>query len=298
MSDKLNKISILIPVYNRLEITKKGLESIYLALHQYEESGKGSIYFEIVVVDDGSTDGTSEWVAQNHPTAHIEKGDGNLWWTGSINKGAKFAIDILNSNYLLLWNDDVFPKKDYFIELEKIVFKKPKNVIIGSLIYIYNSNREIWSVGGKFNSLFGKLSMLNSIKSGSSEIIQCDWQPGMGTLIDADIIDSNNLWWDEKNFPQYFGDSDFVLRAKKKGVMVSTNLNLIAFNNIETTGHKGTQNFNEVLLALKSIKSIYNVKKNFLFFSRHGIIPFTYYEFIKKFIGYFVKYVKSQLKVN
>lgn len=296
MSANIKKISVLIPVYNRLEISKKGLESINTALNEFEKKGKGYVNYEIVVIDDGSTDGTSEWISNNYPKIHIEKGDGNLWWSGSINKGVKFAIDVLESDFVLLWNDDVYPKEDYFVELEKIVLKKLRFTIIGSLIYTHNSNPKIWSAGGIFYPLFGKLGMLRSINSAKSGVIKCDWQPGMGTLIDTNIITLKNLWWDDKNFPQYFGDSDFVLKAKKMGVNVLTFTNLIAFNQIETTGFKGTQSFNEVILSFKSIKSIYNIKKNFLFFSRHGIIPFAYVGFLKKFIIYFLKYIKTQIK--
>ena len=129
------KLSILIPVYNRLEITKIGLESIYSALNEYNKTGRGSVNFEIVVIDDGSTDGTSGWIAQNYPNIHIKVGDGNLWWSGSINKGAKFSIDVLKSDYLLLWNDDTICDINYFIVLNKILQNdKLNNSIIVSKV--------------------------------------------------------------------------------------------------------------------------------------------------------------------
>ena len=53
------KIAILIPVYNRLEITKIGIKNL-------EESIKDKTYdniiLEVVVIDDNSPDKTYDWI--------------------------------------------------------------------------------------------------------------------------------------------------------------------------------------------------------------------------------------------
>ena len=71
---KKNKVSILIPVYNRIEITKKGISQIFLSLSQLHISD----IYEVIVIDDGSTDGTSDWIKQKYPQTIILYGDGNL----------------------------------------------------------------------------------------------------------------------------------------------------------------------------------------------------------------------------
>src|SRR5450756_1670023 len=115
----MTRFSILIPIYNRLTITKQGLRNLYKALEQYTATGKWECRFEVIVIDDGSTDGSSQWIAENYPGVHLLQGDGNLWWSGATNKGARFAIEHLQSDYILLWNDDIAPDNDYFLEVEK-----------------------------------------------------------------------------------------------------------------------------------------------------------------------------------
>jgi GT2 family glycosyltransferase len=203
-------VSIIIPIYNRLEVTKQGLISLTKAL-DYDNLDSNKLNYEIVIVDDGSTDGSGDWIRLNYPKIHVLQGDGNLWWTGSINKGVRYAVDTFCVDYVLLWNDDVIAETNYFIELDEIISKnKHRNAIFGSLI-IENTNNKIWFSGGVFNKWTGKKFMKNQVISDKDNESPCDWLTGMGTLISVKVIQNHNLEWDHKNFPQYYGDSDFTL---------------------------------------------------------------------------------------
>ena len=82
------EIAILLPVFNNLDFTRSTLEELGGL-----RDGVDGANFNIVLIDDGSTDGTSEWVQQNHPEVILLHGDGNLWWSGAINMGAQYAIE-------------------------------------------------------------------------------------------------------------------------------------------------------------------------------------------------------------
>lgn len=291
----MKTVSILIPIFNRLNITKEGLNSLYSSLNYYWEKSNKSISYKVIVIDDGSYDGSSEWISNNYSEIILLKGDGTLWWSGAINLGAEYAITKLKNDYVLLWNNDIFPTLDYFLVLEEIVHdKRFFNSIIGSKILVKGEENKIWSVGGFFNKYTGEYGMYDSINTLNNEIY-CDWQPGMGTLIPVSIIVNNNLWWDSKNFPQYHGDSDFTLRCKKAGIAILTCKNLVIYNDISSTGLTSRKNVKELFFNLKSLKSGYNIYRNFLFYTKNGKIPTVYFGMLKKYYYYFGGYVKHNI---
>ena len=73
---------LVIPVFNRLPFTRTCLQ----ALRQQTHTG-----FKIIVVDDGSTDGTALVLAREFPEVEVLIGSGNLFWTAAVNLGIRQA---------------------------------------------------------------------------------------------------------------------------------------------------------------------------------------------------------------
>lgn len=289
-------IAVLIPVHNRIETTKQGINSLCQGLDFYKIHGKGKLQIHVIVVDDGSTDGTSEWISSNYREIHLLKGDGKLWWTGAINRGADYAIVTLKSDYLLLWNDDVNPDQSYFLIIEDLVENGCCfNTIVGSKIVFADAPEKIWSVGGFFNRFSGDFGMNTKNEKVRKRIIDCDWQPGMGTLVPVNSITRLGIKWDEKHFPHYHGDSDFTLRCRTNGLRIVTCLDLVLFNNTATTGITRKNDLKDVMMSFTSLRSIYNVRINFRFYSRHGLFPFSYMGMISKYFFYLGGYIKHSI---
>jgi GT2 family glycosyltransferase len=110
------KVTILIPVYNHIEQTKITIKNLKEQIFKYDD-----INYVIIIIDDGSTDGTSDWIKINHKDIIVLKGSGNLWWSGATNIGAKYALYELESDFVLLWNNDIAPCYNYFKNLSSII---------------------------------------------------------------------------------------------------------------------------------------------------------------------------------
>ena len=121
-------ISIVIPVHNGLDYTKKCLKSLFVTIN--ESRYRNDI--KIIIVDDGSTDGTAQWIYKNYNSIKILHGDGNLWWSKAMNMGAKYALKHKTEYLLIINNDNIFTND--FIEKLVSFAKKTDFKIVGSKI--------------------------------------------------------------------------------------------------------------------------------------------------------------------
>jgi len=204
-------IAIIIPVFNR----KKKTLSCLQQLNIIETSG---LNITIVVVDDGSSDGTSEAIKAKFPGTVILKGDGNLWWTGAINMGIKYTLENDYEGVLLL-NDDLVFSPDFIVELYAVV-QKNKNALVSSLKMLENGNSEIITAG--FN-LKGKLRKIGNDYQGllynklvMEDILQCDIITGASLFIPTNVIRDIGLL-DFSKFPHNWGDLEYTWRASING---------------------------------------------------------------------------------
>ena len=284
-------LSIVIPVHNGLNYTKNCIKSL---INNLEQDLYSRPKVEIVVIDDGSTDGTSGWLKDEYPMVHVLRGSGDLWWSGGINKGVYFALNELKSDYILWWNNDILPAENYFHELFQIIEKSQPGVLIGSKIFVLDQDNLIWGMGGRFNPKNGDRFMYGEMQPDNNlfqKPFEVDWFPGMGTAIHKSVFETIGFL-DEKNFPQYHGDSDYTFRARKAG------FKLIAFNQLRikndntNTGIKHQGSLKYLYQSLTGIKSNYNIKKDFLFFKKHATSPIAYKQLFHKYFRYIGGFLK------
>lgn len=285
------KIAVLIPVFNGIAFTSKCLNGLYKIISEKHWS---QAEFQIIVIDDGSNDGTGEWIKNNYPQTTVLQGDGNLWWSGGINKGTKYAIDVFNCDYLLWWNNDITPSPDYFENLEILLINESPE-IAGSKIYYAHDPQLVWSMGGIFDSRNGKKYMTGMNHKDSEKfnvVYNADWLPGMGTILKRSVHDIIGML-DAKNFPQYHGDSDFTIRAKLSGYEIKVYPQLKIWNDKSNSGllHRGR--FKLLLRSLRDIKSNYHFGKDLLFYRMYATSILAYQTLIIKYclyVGGFIKW--------
>ena len=112
-------VYILIPVHNRQTITLTCLETL-------QHHGDLERY-KVVVIDDGSTDGTAEAIQISFPKVIILKGDSHLWWTGAINLGMEYAYQ-RGADYFIWLNDDTLPRNETLAKLIQHCRVAPKRI--------------------------------------------------------------------------------------------------------------------------------------------------------------------------
>lgn len=279
------KIALIIPVFNGLRFTAACLDGL---ADKLKFPGSNGAKFTIVVCDDGSTDGTADWISTNHPEVVLLKGDGNLWWSGCINSGTRYAIENLQCDYILWWNNDIEPSEDYFSQLLKIMEQTDVSTIVGSKIYYAGDSSRIWSLGGIFNPRTGQKYMTAMGEPDSDQfnrVYDADWLPGMGSLMHRSVYEKIG-YLDNLNFPQYHGDSDFTYRAHLSGFHIKVFPQLKIWNDKSNSGLMHNNSYKMLIRSLHDIKSSYYLKKDLNFYRKYATSALAYQTLAVKYCLY------------
>lgn len=240
------KIAIIIPVHNRKNITLRCLERL-LNLRLI------GVTLQIVIIDDGSTDGTKIAIEEAFPNTIVLEGDGNLWWSGSVNMGILYALNN-NYDYVLTLNDDIDFENNFLNVLIETSLAYPNSIIGSIAIHANKSERRILGAGGLRKGFLRKdfvriLKDSDYDRARIPEIIHVDWISGYSVLLPVAIFRDIGIY-DQICFPQYFCDADITLRAKKAGYGVIVNTRSIVYVN-------ENENYFENVLVNKSVRQIY-----------------------------------------
>lgn len=198
------KVSVVTPIHNGIKETLRYLNSLFKITYPN---------YEVIIVDDGSTDRSAEIIRRKFPEVIILSGDGDLWWSGAINLGVRRALAD-GADYVLNMNNDVVVEKRFLAELVSCARKYPHS-LIGSKILFLSNKKFVWYFGAKFDESTSDIALVQGRSTKFNKIQEAEFLTGMGTLIPAKAFKEVG-YFDTKNFPQYFGDSDFSLRAKRR----------------------------------------------------------------------------------
>ena len=143
------RLAIVTPVHNRRETTLRCLRCLYAA---EREGPDFTLSLEIVVVDDGSTDGSSAAIAAEFPDVTLLAGDGNLLYAGGVNLGLRH-IRSTGAQLVLIMNDDTFIQREALVELAKCLRANP-NAIVGAVLAIDGTD-ELFQVDPRWETAYG-----------------------------------------------------------------------------------------------------------------------------------------------
>lgn len=202
------RIAVIMTCHNRHDIT--------IACLQFLD--KQQVNYTVYLVDDGSSDGTSKTVSQNHPEVKLFQGDGNLFWAGGMRMAYGEALKS-NYDYYIWLNDDTMLDPGAFRKLlnihrdliekghgESIVVGSTQDPITGEPTY-----------GGAVKSKRWYSNKLEFLEP-SQELQQCDTMYGNCVLIPRAVAEKvGNI---DSAFVHSLGDIDYGLRAGQAGCSV------------------------------------------------------------------------------
>jgi GT2 family glycosyltransferase len=152
------------------------------------------------------------------PQLIIIKNRKNYGFAEGNNIGIRYALNNLNTNYILLLNNDTVIGKELLVEMLKVSESDDEIGIVGPKIYYYNKPDQIWFARGKISWKFcrGLNRGFNEIDNGQyDKIAEVEYVSGCAFLIKKEVVEKIGLL--DKRFFLYFEEIDWTLKASKIG---------------------------------------------------------------------------------
>lgn len=202
-------LSIIIVSFNTKKILDDCLGSILRSLKL------AVITYEVIVVDNGSTDGTRDMLAKKYPTVRPILNTENVGFGRGNNQGTKIA----KGEYILFLNSDTVILNNSLYKLLSFGRQHPHAFIGPKLL---NPDRSPQSSCGPFltipvvfASLFLKGDFIGLTRWSPNRVRKVDWVSGAALLAPRKLL-MQDLLFDEKIF-MYMEEIDLLLRARMKG---------------------------------------------------------------------------------
>ena len=207
MGEKI-KVGIVAPVHNRKELT-------LLCLRSIRRFDRTTSEIFSVIVDDGSTDGTSEAIAAEFPEVEVIKGDGNLWFTEGTNVGVRAALK-RGADYVLMINDDQVFDESAVKFLVETAERFPRSVV-GPLLLLWDTPHKLFQTAPIWNTWLGGWRHWHkqTVWTVPERPFKVEIIVGNCVLVPAAAIREVGLM-NSLRYPN-FGDAEFTPRLRSKG---------------------------------------------------------------------------------
>jgi GT2 family glycosyltransferase len=220
------KISVVIPTINSIEDIKECVSSLK----------KQSIDCTIIVVANGTTDGTQRYLATDHEDVVVLSHLKALGFAGAVNAGIRYSVDN-NFKYVALLNNDAIADRKWLEELVNTIESDDRYGIVTSKIKHYSSDR-LDSTGDYYTSWFLPYPRGRNVRDRGQydtpeEVVSAS---GGASIYRAEMFKNIGLF--DEDFFAYYEDVDISLRAHHAGWKVYYQPNAVVQHKIGATSSR------------------------------------------------------------
>ena len=178
--------------------------------------------FQLVVVDNGSTDDSCETLAHRFPSVELLRLTTNLGYGGGNNQGLRHAL-AGRPDYILILNNDVVPARDMVTRLVPALEADPRAAMVGPKILCECPANTVFSVGSFIQWSRGDirhLGMFESLEAWPDRdgVRRVDFLVGCGLLARASFVREAGFL--DEQYYLNFEDVEWGTRAWRAGYSV------------------------------------------------------------------------------
>lgn len=203
-------VVIIVLTWNQRDLTLACLESL-----------KGMDYpqdrLEVIVVDNGSGDGTAEAVRAQYPLVVLLENKDNLGFAEGNNVGLRHALRG-DAEYIMLLNNDTVVDRDLLRHLLQLMETNETVGIAGPKMLYYDAPDIVWNAGNHIDWRLGGIQRIQGDQRDgevSEQPQEVDFITACAILLRRQVINQIGLL--DPRFFMYFDETDWCTRARKAG---------------------------------------------------------------------------------
>ena len=241
------KVCVIIVNWNKKDYVLRLLE----ALRHIDYNN-----YDVVVVDNASTDGSAEAIREKFPEVLLIQNKENLGGTGGFNTGMRYALKKGEYKYIWLLDNDVMVERDTLIELVKVMEADEKIGICGCTIYDYENRNFVIETGSFIDEKCRLHGFCGENVKLSNEPLKVDFVVTCSALVRLKAAKSVGFM-DQRYF-LYWDDIDFSVTLNRKGYKVVSNPKALAYHKPFLPGDRPLNFYYEFRNRLLFISKHYN----------------------------------------
>ena len=266
------KSTVVIPNYNGIAYIENCLDSLLVEKERKE--------FEILVVDNHSTDGSKELILQKYPQVKLLAFEENTGFCKAVNAG----IEASCTEYVILLNNDTKVEDGFVAQLEAAMERHPKAFSVGAKM-VDMKNPEVMDDGGDFYCALGWAFARGTGKAADKYTKEIEvFSACAGAAIYRKSVFDVIGKFDEMHFA-YLEDLDVGYRAKIYGYHNYFTPNAVVHH--AGSASSGSKH-NAFKVDLSSKNSVYVIYKNMPLLQQLINLPFFLLGYLVKWL-FFVK---------
>ena len=266
------EVSVVIPNFNGIAF----LDSVLASLE-----GQTLNNFEVILVDNGSTDGSCSFVTANYPWVHLIELSENFGFCGAVNAGIRAA----KAPYVLLLNNDTEVKEDFVEEMLAAIRRHKNAFSCGARMVQYHDRDKLDDVGNYYCALGWSFARGRGKDIHAYETEDRIFSACAGAAIYRKKILEKIGYFDEEHFA-YLEDTDIGYRARIYGYENWYAPKAIVYH--VGSGTSGSR-YNQFKTRYSSRNNIYLIYKNMPLLQIILNLPFLVAGFLVKFLFFAVK---------
>ncbi len=223
------RVAIVVLNLNGFAITKDCIQSLQAA---------SDTAFDIILVDNGSTDGSGSSIKALYPEVVLLTLSQNKGFTGGNNAGLDYVL-AHGYEFALLLNNDTFVAPDF---LQPLVFFMDAHAhagIVQPLIYFNHDRSLVWNAGSFYNRVFGfpyTRGLNRQVQPGYNAVGKVDWVTGCAFFIRTAALRKSGLF--APNMFLYCEDVELSFRVKQLGYNLYYEPRSVIYHIAGATGQK------------------------------------------------------------